>query len=462
MYRRFISIMISLAMIMTMTPFAMAETGAEAESAGSEEYDDVAAFEALSDDAYVKGEAVVLFEKDAVKDRELSLKSAKKLDEAADTFGDVMDATGNADDAADDAKSEVAILKESLGDDFVIKDSVAFDDDLTMCLVSSDKYDTEALIEKLSQNGKIKSVEANTYLEPKSVDYSLNDTLNQYAYHTNSPADNNTGGKNVLGRGASTDNIVSTRAGAVTDFAADHSSEDEVVVAVVDSGINYDHEDLQGVLWTNPGDIGLEGEHGFNFDDNAAELKDRHGHGSHCSGIIAAVANNGKGVAGVASGINVKIMMCATSGSIIDEDGEPIDDGVSTAFRTLGALNYVYRAKKRGVNVVATSNSWGSPDFSRIYDEVIDRLGEEGVISFIAASNDALDIDKIHYAPPGGDSSYLVSVGAVNVTGKPAGFSDYGKVNVDLFAPGVSILSTSAHSIYSPSLYTDSERAENT
>ena len=178
MYRRFISIMISLVMIMTMTPFAMAETKAENASGGSEEYDDVAAFEALPDDAYVKGEAVVLFEKDVVKDRELNLKSAKKLDEVADTFGDAMDATGDAGDAADDAKSEVAILKESLGEDFVIKDSVAFDDDLTMCLVSSDRYDTKTLIEKLSANGKIKSAEANTYLEPKSIDYSLNDALN--------------------------------------------------------------------------------------------------------------------------------------------------------------------------------------------------------------------------------------------------------------------------------------------
>ena len=235
MYRRFISIMISLVMIMTMTPFAMAETKAENASGGSEEYDDVAAFEALPDDAYVKGEAVVLFEKDVVKDRELSLKSAKKLDEVADTFGDAMDATGDAGDAADDAKSEIAILKESLGEDFVIKDSVAFDDDLTMCLVSSDKYDTETLIERLSQNDKIKSVEANTYLEPKSVDYSLNDTLNQYAYHTNSPADNNAGGKKVSRRGTvpeDAEDAISIRSGAVTNFAADHSSENEVVVAV--------------------------------------------------------------------------------------------------------------------------------------------------------------------------------------------------------------------------------------
>ena len=445
--------MISLMMVMTTAPFAMADTEAP---------DAVTAFETLDEDSYAPGEVIVVFKEDAVKDSRLSLSAARKIEEVDGQFGEMMDATGGSEEAADDAKSEVAIIGESLGDDFVIKDTVAFDDDLKVCLVSSEKYDTETLIRKLSGNDKVKSVEANTYLQPQSTQYSLNDALNQYAYQTNSPADTNKSGKNVSGRGTSPEGALSTRAGAVTDFAADHSSEDEVVVAVIDSGINLDHEDLKNMLWTNPGDIGLEGEHGFNFDDNAELIKDRHGHGTHCSGIIAAQANNGKGVAGTASGINIKIMMCAISGSIIDEEGNFPESDVPTTFNKLGAFNYVLKARQRGVNVVATSNSWGSPDYSRAYDEVMDRLGEEGILSFAAASNEAANLDTVHYAPSGGDSEYMVVVGAADVTGKKAGFSNYGKAGVDLFAPGNGILSTSAHSIYSPSLYPASERAENT
>ena len=462
MYKRLIMILFVLMMSMILVPSAMAETGASDNGEEISAEEAVAAFEELDKGEYAPGEVIVLFEEDAVRERETGLKSARKLDEIDSSFGELMQATGEAEEAADAAKSEVSIIKESLGENFVIKDSISFDEELTMCLVSSDSFDTETMIRKLSENAKVRSVEANTYIEPKSAEYSLNDALNQYAYQTNSPADTNTGGKNVSGRGTPAEDTLSIRTGSVTDFTVDHSSEDEVVVAVVDSGINTDHEDLKDMLWVNPGNIGLEGVNGFNFDDNAELVEDRFGHGTHCSGIIAAQANNGKGVAGTASGVNVKIMMLAVSGSILDEEGEYIQSDVSTAFRTLGAFNYALKAKQRGVNVVATSNSWGTPGDSFVYDEAFDRLGEEGVLSFVAASNDALDIDRYHYSPPGGDSLYMVSVGSADVSGKPSGFSDYGKVNVDLFAPGQNILSTSAKSLYFPSLYPASERAENT
>ena len=462
MFRRFVALVISLVMIMTAAPFSMAETERSDADAGKGENQDLAAFEALDDESYAPGEVIVVFNEGAVKDKALSLKSARKLAAVEDSFGEAMGSSGDADDAAKDAGAEVDIIKESLGSDFVIKDSIAFDEDMITCLVSSDKYDTETLVRKLSENSSIRSVEANTYLEPENYDYSLDDRLNQFVYQTNSAEDSNKAGQNVSDRGTDVEETLSTRAGAVTDFAKDHSSEDEVVVAVIDSGINVNHEDLKNMLWTNPGDIGLEGEHGFNFDDNAAELTDWVGHGTHCSGIVAAEANNGKGVAGVASGINVKIMMCSISNAIMDEDGQAIESDVPTTYRKIGAMFYAMRARQRGVNVVATSNSWGSPDCSPVYDDAIDKLGEAGILSIVAASNDAVDTDKVHYAPAGGDSQYMVTVGSADITGEPSAFTDYGKTTVDLFGPGHNILSTSTSSIYFPSLYTAEERAEHT
>ena len=139
------------------------------------------------------------------------------------------------------------------------------------------------------------------------------------------------------------------------------------------------------MLWTNPGNIGLEGEHGFNFADNAADITDGEGHGSHCAGLIAAEANNGKGVAGVASGVNVKVMML--SKSTVHSGG----DADRASYVELGGFNYALKAKQRGVNVVAISNSWCNPGRGDIYDGIVERLGEEGVITFFAAGNEHED-----------------------------------------------------------------------
>ena len=164
-----LSIVISLAMVVTMMPN-------QAWAAGQDSGDSANSGQVLEEGTFVSGEVIVTFKEDAVKDKEMSLKSAVKMENIDDDFGTTMDAADESKEAAKDAASEVKILEESLGGDFVIKDSIAFDEDLTICLVSSDKYDTETMIEKLSANGKVASVEANYYTHPESVDYSLNDT----------------------------------------------------------------------------------------------------------------------------------------------------------------------------------------------------------------------------------------------------------------------------------------------
>ncbi len=446
MFKRMIAIAVSAVMMLTMTPAAvLAETNEHTEK--PEEI-------VLEDGTFAPGEVVVLFKAGAVKDNKLSLSKATELKNVDEGFGETMESAGEENEAADDAKSEIKILKKSLGDDFELLDSIAFSDDLIMSLVRSEKYKTEVLIEKLKTNDDVESVEPNWYTEDRAA-YSLNDEYAKYVYHVNSAKDENTGGDSISPRGVDKEKTISTSAGSVTDFK-NVSSENEIVIAVNDSGINYDHEDLKDVLWTNPGNIGLDGEHGFNFEDNMTEVKDTFGHGTHVSGIIAAKANNGKGVAGVASGTNVKIMALSTNSS----QEEPPEGG--TFYRRSGALYYALRAKQRGVNVVAVNNSWGSPGPSYAFDKIFEEMGEAGILNFFSDSNDALDIDKMNYDPPASGSPYTVVVGSANIDGVPSGFTDYGKSNVDLFAPGHSILSTVSYSSYFPNLYTAEERAANT
>ena len=426
----------------------------------------------LTEGTYAPNQVVVMF-KDSAIDTD-SVPKKGDLEPVGAAFGDGMEASSSESEALGAADEEVNVLSKSLGDDFVLEDTLIFDesqtnsksggsvgasanassDGLTVALVSSDKYDTAALIEKLSKNKSIEKIEPNYYLTEQSVDYSLDDPLNWYNYQANSPCDNNTGGDSVSSRGLDPEACISTNAANAWNKLT--GDEEEIVVAVIDSGVNTYHEDLMDVLWTNPGNIGLEGEHGFNFSDKASDVTDLLGHGTHCSGVIGAQANNGVGIAGVGSAANVKIMMCATSSAI------EFGDGNRLSYDTLGAFNYILKAKQRGVNVVATSNSWGSPGNSEILDDIITRLGEEGVISFFAAGNENNNIDNQSYFPAGGNSPYKVTVGAAGINGERACFSNYGRAKVDLFAPGVDILSTVGYANYFPNIDPAETRSENT
>ena len=411
----------------------------------------------LDGGSYVPHQVLVMFRENAVKESDITLSAARRLDNIGEEFGGAMQSVSESAEAAKDAKSEVAILSSSLGDDFLIEDTISIDDGLTVALVSSEKFDTEEMIEKLSKNPRVASVEPNGISEAQSLyNYSVNDPLSGFCYQANNPQAQNLFGANVSTRGVALEKTVSTNSGYVTDRLT--GEEDEIVVAIIDSGVETEHEDIKEMLWTNPGNIGLAGEHGFNTADSVPQLNDWFGHGTHVAGIIGAQANNAKGIAGIAScaGVNVKLMILGTAERT---------EGQSAAyqFRELGAFNYILKAKQRGVNVVAVNCSWaGQKDDSKIYDEIINRLGEEGVISFFAAGNEGVDDDNTSYAPINGDSPYKVVVGAMNIDGKPTGFSNYGKSQVDVFAPGKNILSPVGYSSYFPSIYSDEKRSATT
>ncbi|MBR2547392.1 MAG: S8 family serine peptidase [Eubacterium sp.] len=458
MLRKVVSAVLSMVMIM--------EPAGAVFAAGSEQ-------DTKNEEGYAPGEVIVMFKDGAVKGWSDSLRESRALPQVSPTYGLSLMASGDEGAAAEDAKSEADILEDILGDDFVLEDSIVFessagpdssgsdglslnemedDGGFNVALVSSDKYDTEELIEKLSASKAIAAAEPNAYIYPTDLpDYSVDDTYNKYLYQLNSPAAHNNAGDDVADRGADPDKALSMNTASA--WNKDYT-EDERVVAVIDTGVLDTHEDLKNRMWENPGDIDLKGEHGYNFYENNEDSgKDDIGHGTHCAGVIAAETNNTAGIAGVAGNVNVKIMALKIIGR---PELQP-----STIYQAYGAFSYALRAKQRGVNVAATSNSWsssgGSAEDSTIFDAIIDQLGEEGIITFVSAGNESIDDDRQSSYPINSNSEYTVVVGAADITGEPAAFSSYGKTVVDLYAPGVNILSTVGYDSYLPTIYTPDE-----
>ncbi|MCR5835887.1 MAG: S8 family serine peptidase [Lachnospiraceae bacterium] len=220
---------------------------------------------------------------------------------------------------------------------------------------------------------------------------------------------------------------------------------EENVVAVIDSGIDLDHEDLKNSLWINKYKCeDFDGVNGYDFVNADAVPEDEDGHGTHVAGVIAAKRDNEKGIAGIAT--NTKIM----SLRVLDEEGNGDDDSI------IAALEYAYKAKTEyNVNLAAVNMSLGGSAYSKILEDVIERLGESGVLSVCAAGNEGVNIDEDPFDsfPAAFDSEYIISVGASNQFDEPANFSNYGTNSVDLFAPGVDVFSTYASECFYPQLF---------
>lgn len=245
----------------------------------------------------------------------------------------------------------------------------------------------------------------------------------------------------------------------------------EVVVAVIDTGVDYNHEDLVDNMWRNPGEIGTDAQgrnkatNGVDDDKNGyiddivgwdfvsndnkpydltASMMDmllsggNPGHGTHCAGNVAARSDNGKGIAGVAP--NVKIMAIR----FISEKGQ------GTTADAIKSLKY---AMNNGVKV--TSNSWGSegdggpndPE-TKALKESIAELQQNGVLFIAAAGNgrQGVGYDNDGDSKPAYPASYdfenIISVAAIAEDGNLGSFSNWGRRTVDMGAPGVKVFST--------------------
>ncbi|HTK39038.1 MAG TPA: S8 family serine peptidase [Pyrinomonadaceae bacterium] len=219
-----------------------------------------------------------------------------------------------------------------------------------------------------------------------------------------------------------------------------------VVVADIDTGIRYSHEDLAANVWTNPGEIpnnGIDDDgngfiddyYGYDFFYNDPDPLDENGHGTHTAGTIGAAGNNSLGVTGV--NWNVKIMAIKIYSAVGTD---------STSAMLVNAYNYVRMMKERGVNIKVTNNSYGDcPEAcgaDQAVKEALDALGNAGVLNVFAAGNNGRNIDTAPFYPASYTNPTILSVAASDSSDDRAGFSNYGVNSVDIAAPGVSILST--------------------
>jgi subtilisin family serine protease len=196
----------------------------------------------------------------------------------------------------------------------------------------------------------------------------------------------------------------------------------DVIVATVDTGIDYTHPDLKDNVWTKAGTTNV---HGYNAITGKEDPMDDNSHGTHVAGTIGAVGDNGIGVAGVnwhVSIMAVKFLSASGSGTLAD---------------AIKAIDY---ARENGAQVM--SNSWGGGPYSQELYDAIKRASDAGITFVAAAGNDGSNNDSTPSYPASYQLPNVVSVAASNNVDQLAYFSNYGKTTVDIAAPGENILST--------------------
>ena len=225
----------------------------------------------------------------------------------------------------------------------------------------------------------------------------------------------------------------------------------EIIVAVVDTGVDHNHDDLKDIMWTNEKEIAGNGID----DDNNGYIDDIHGintlvrdaqgratmntmashwHGTHVSGTIAASQNNGIGITGVAS--NVKIMAIRT----VPDDADELDSNIVEAYKY---------AAQNGARLINCSFGKSNNEGGMVVRDVINEIGKKyNTLVIASAGNDSMgpytwhDNDTSPKYPASFDSENLLVVASTTSTAGLSSFSNIGKNTVDIAAPGSNIYST--------------------
>ena len=206
----------------------------------------------------------------------------------------------------------------------------------------------------------------------------------------------------------------------------------DVVVGIVDSGMDYDHIDLANNIWTNPGEIpdnGIDDDgngyiddvHGWNFCFKNNNPDDENGHGTHIAGTIGAVTNNGEGVAGINWNVKLVPLKASYNGYLQHSD-------------IISAIKYATKE-----NIPILNNSYGGNSYNTsMYLAIAQYPG----LFVAAAGNDAANNDMISHYPSDYQLSNIISVANTNITDSLSYTSNYGPNTVDIGAPGSDIWST--------------------
>ena len=226
----------------------------------------------------------------------------------------------------------------------------------------------------------------------------------------------------------------------------------EVVIAIIDTGVDYQHPELADHMWINQGEIpgdNIDNDNNGYVDDvygwdfynndstvchyvysdlyqkNLADPNDNDNHGTHVAGAIAAAMNNEIGIAGIASNIDIKIMSLKINGG---------KNGTGDMSNAVKAIQY---ASMMGADIC--NLSWGS---NQDYLELEAAMKESGMLFVAAAGNEGANIDDVPLYPASLELDNLISVTYIDADGDLTGYSNFGKKSVDIAAPGEDIFST--------------------
>ena len=218
-----------------------------------------------------------------------------------------------------------------------------------------------------------------------------------------------------------------------------------IIVAVLDTGVDLNHEDLAANIWVNPGEIPansidddgngyIDDIRGINVFDNSQPI-DKNGHGTHVAGIIAAIRGNNFAIAGAAP--KVKVLPI----KILD------DKGYGTIAGAIKGLEYLIDlAENRGIQIHVMNNSWGGllpagHESIAMLRDIFTSANEAGILSVAAAGNNGFNNDHYSYYPANLNLPNKIAVAATNFEGRIASFSNRGGNSVHIAAPGANIRS---------------------
>ncbi len=228
----------------------------------------------------------------------------------------------------------------------------------------------------------------------------------------------------------------------------------DIIVAIVDTGIDVNHPDIKNNLWKNPGETGkdkngkdkatngvdddnngyVDDVHGWNFVSGNHNLKDNHGHGTHIAGIVGAEGGNNYGVTGVAPKVSLMILKYFDPQS-----------ASNNLVNTIKAFDYAVKMNAHIINY-----SGGGLEFSKPEYASVKRAEQKGILFVAAAGNERTNSDFNKYYPADYDLDNIISVTALNPTLRVLSSSNYGVNTVDIAAPGENIYSTLPDSRFGP------------
>ncbi len=276
------------------------------------------------------------------------------------------------------------------------------------------------------------SKKENRLLEPSQITSQIDKVANEPSALFNDPAINQAWGLKKSD---------AARAWSVTKGSR------EIIVAVIDTGIDERHEDLSENLWINPGESGkdangrdkasngidddgngfIDDVHGWNFVSNNNKLDDNHGHGTHIAGIIGAEAGNGKGIIGISPEVSLMVLKYF----------DPKVPNTDNLKNTVASIKY---AVKMGAKII--NYSGGGTEYSKEEFEAIAEAEKKGILFVAAAGNERSNSDQFHYYPADYKLKNIISVTAIDPSTEVLSSSNFGIETVDIAAPGQNILST--------------------